>query len=133
MADHRLQCIAISCKAVIERHRIKAVAKITHIGEHADIALRSFTCGLKHQICDGLFERNIRATVIVGALKPGQIFALVRLECARAEQCWQFIQIQIHHEHLVVERVTFRAPPLMEHLSGINRALGVIHDYCPWQ
>ena len=97
-SDNVLQGLALCIKAIIKTHWVKDKAKITHVREQTDWALRTVAGAVKHQITDGTGQIVCLAMVVIAVKKTGYIATLPRAKPIGFKQLWQFSQIQIHHE-----------------------------------
>lgn len=121
--DDGMQLFAIGLEAIIEGHRIEAVAEVAQVGQHADGAVRRGAGFLLHQSNYGLLQRAGRVAQIIFAPEPGQIAFAARPETGVLKKLRQFIQIEVHHEAAIAERMRQRQKAAVAHAAGVDGAV----------
>ena len=110
-------------EAVVEAHRVEAVAEIAQLGEQPYRSLRSPSTALLDKVADTVRQRLLRVAEMIGTAKPGQVRTPRRPQPEALEQAGQFIEVEVQHEQAVLEFMAGRREAPVPNSPAIEAAV----------
>ena len=118
--DDGVQRDAVIRIAVIEAHRIEAVAEIAQVRKHADRTFRSAPGCFAHARTHGVDKWHGWIAQIIVAAELREIAPVHRPQPAPDEHAIEFGQVQVQHVHLVAERMRMRCMTAVAHPAFVD-------------